>query len=46
MYGEKRNAYRVFVRKHEGKDHMEDPHNESMDDIKMCLTETGLEDVD
>jgi hypothetical protein len=37
--GEKRNACRVLVRKHEGKDHMEDPHNKSMDDIKMYLTE-------
>jgi len=44
--GGKRNAYRVFVRKHEGKDHTEDPHNESMDDIKMYLTETVLEVVD
>lgn len=38
---EKRNAYRVFVRKHEGRD-----HTERTDNIKTYLTETGLEGVD
>ena len=35
--GEKRNAYRVFVRKHKGKEQMDDPHNESPMTLKRTL---------
>jgi len=42
--GEKK-CIQGFVRKHDGKDHMEEPHNESTDDVKMYLTVTGLEGV-
>jgi uncharacterized protein YneR len=46
MYGGEEKFIQGFCRKHEGKEPKEDPHTESIDDIKMYLTETGLKGVE
>jgi hypothetical protein len=44
--GEKRNMYRLLVRKPEGKRPLGRPRRTWMDNIKMDLLETGLSVVD
>jgi hypothetical protein len=44
--GEKRNMYRLFVRKPEGKRPLERTRRRWIDNIKMELIETGLGGVD
>jgi hypothetical protein len=43
--GEKRNAYRVLVRKPEGKKPLGRPRRRCMDNIKMDLREIGWDGV-
>jgi hypothetical protein len=43
---EKRNAYRLFVGKLEGKRHLGRPRRRWMDNIRMDLGEVGWGDVD
>jgi hypothetical protein len=44
--GEKRNAYRLFVGKPEGKRPLGRPRRRWVDNIKMDLGEVGWDDVD
>jgi hypothetical protein len=44
--GEKRNVYRLFVGKREGKRPLGRPRRRRMDNIKMDLLEIGLNVVD
>jgi hypothetical protein len=44
--GEKRNAYRLLVRKPEGKRPLERPRCRRVDNIRMDLLELGWGDVD
>jgi hypothetical protein len=44
--GEKRNAYRIFVGKPEGKRRMGRPRHRWVDNIKMDLTEIGWDGMD
>jgi hypothetical protein len=44
--GEKRNAYRLLVRKPEGKRLLGRPRRMCIDNIKMHLIEIGLGDLD
>jgi hypothetical protein len=44
--GEKRNAYRILVGKPEGKRPLGRPRHRWMDNIKMNLRETGMNDMD
>jgi hypothetical protein len=44
--GEKRNVYRLLVRKPEGKRPLGRPRRRWIDNIKMDLLEIGLNDVD
>jgi hypothetical protein len=44
--GEKRNAYRIFVRKSEGKTPLGRPRRWWVDNIKMDLREVGWDGVD
>jgi hypothetical protein len=44
--GEKRNAYRIFVGKPEGKRPLGKPRRRSVDNIKMDLREIGWDGVD
>jgi hypothetical protein len=44
--GEKRNAYRLLVRKQEGKRPLERPRRKWVDNIRMDLGEVGWGDVD
>jgi hypothetical protein len=44
--GEKRNVYRLLVRKPEGKRPLGRPRHKWVNNIKMDLAETGLGDVD
>jgi hypothetical protein len=44
--GEKRNAYRLLVRKSEGKRPMGRPRRRWMDNIRIDLVEVGWGDVD
>jgi hypothetical protein len=44
--GEKRNAYRIVVRKPEGKRPLERPRYRWVDNIKMDLRETGWDGMD
>jgi hypothetical protein len=44
--GRKRNAYRLFVAKSEGKSPLGRPRRKWVDNIKVDLGETGWDDVD
>jgi hypothetical protein len=44
--GEKRNAYRILVRKPEGKRPLERPRRRWMDNVKIDLTEIGWDGLD
>jgi hypothetical protein len=44
--GEKRNAYRILVRKPEGKRPLGRPRRRSVDNIKMDLRGIGLDGMD
>jgi hypothetical protein len=44
--GEKRNAYRIFVGKPEGKGPLGSPRRRWVDNIKMDLKEIGWDGVD
>jgi hypothetical protein len=46
LMGKKRNAYRIFMGKPDGKIPLKEPRHRWEDNIKMCLREIGWDSMD